>query len=128
MLRAANGARGRRGTKRLTSLLGGGPPARTRSRPERLLLRAVRDAGLPEPETDVKIGRWTVDFLWREAGLVVEVDAYSTHSSPWAFERDRRKDAELTARGITVQRFSADAVRDDRDSVVAWISAFDPKE
>ena len=63
MLRAANGARGRRGTKRLTSLLGGGPPARTRSRPERLLLRAVRDAGLPEPETDVKIGRWTVDFL-----------------------------------------------------------------
>ena len=75
----------------------------------------------------MKIGRWTVDFLWREAGLVVEVDAYSTHSSPWAFERDRRKDAELTARGITVQRFSADAVRDDRDSVVAWISAFDPR-
>ena len=69
----------------------------------------------------MKLGGWEVDFLWREARLVVEVDAYSTHSSPWAFERDRRKDAELTAMGLTVQRFTADRVRHDLDSVLAWL-------
>jgi very-short-patch-repair endonuclease len=108
---------------RLAALLDASPPARTRSRPERLLLDAIRRAGLPEPETNVKIGRWEVDFLWRDPGLVVEVDAYSTHSSPRAFERDRRKDAELTTLGLTVQRFSADTVRDDVSSVIAWIAA-----
>ena len=64
----------------------------------------LRDAGLPEPETNVRIGRWEVDFLWRDAGFVLEVDAYSTHSSPWAFERDRRKSAELEDLGLTVHR------------------------
>ena len=71
-------------------------PARA---PNACCSRRCARAHLPEPETNVKVGRWTVDFLWREAGLAVEVDAYSTHSSPWAFERDRRKDAELTASG-----------------------------
>ena len=64
----------------------------------------LRDAGLPEPETNVRVGRWEVDFLWREAGFVLEVDAYSTHSSPWAFERDRRKSAELEDLGLIVHR------------------------
>ena len=36
--------------------------------------------------------------------LVVEVDGYSTHSSPWAFERDRRKSAELEDLGLRVHR------------------------
>ena len=65
--------------------------------------------------------RWEVDLLWRSAGLVVEVDGYSAHSSPRAFERDRRKDAELTALGLTVQRFTAEVVRSDLAFVVAWI-------
>jgi very-short-patch-repair endonuclease len=123
VLRGVEGHRGRRGVARLAALLDGGSPRRTRSRPERRLLAALRRAHLPEPETDVRLGRWTVDFLWRDAGLVVEVDAYSTHSSPWAFERDRRKDAELTARGLTVQRFTAEMVRDDVASVISWVAA-----
>ena len=69
------------------------------------------------------VGRWEVDFLWRDAGLAVEVDAYSTHSSPRAFERDRRKDADLAARGLVVQRFSADRLRDELEYVLAWIAA-----
>ena len=97
--------RGRRGVARLRTLLEADHrPARTRSRPERRMLRMLRDAGLPEPETNVRIGRWEVDFLWRDAGFVLEVDAYSTHSSTWAFERDRRKSAELEDLGLTVHR------------------------
>ena len=64
----------------------------------------IRGSDLPEPEVNARIGPWEVDFLWREHGLVVEVDAYSTHSSPWAFERDRRKDADLADRGVMIRR------------------------
>ncbi len=97
----------RPGTPALRRMLDGGPK-RTRSQPERKLLRLIRAAGLPEPETNVRIGRWEVDFLWREAGLVLEVDAYSTHSSPRAFERDRRKTAELQDLGASVHRVTPD--------------------
>jgi hypothetical protein len=51
------------------------------------------------------------------------VDAYSTHSSPRAFDRDRRKDADLAARGLTVQPFSADHLRDELEHVLAWVAA-----
>ena len=83
----------------------------TRSRPERVLARgppAARAARAGDERRSS--GRWEVDFLWRDAGLVVEVDAYSTHSSPWAFERDGARTPSSTARGLTVQRFTADLV------------------
>lgn len=121
VLRGARATRGRRGAGRVRRLLDAGAPRRTRSVPERRLLHAIRQAGLPEPETNVRVRRWEVDFLWREAGLVVEVDGYRTHSSPRAFERDRRKDAELSSLGLKVQRFTAQRVDRDRDVVVRWI-------
>jgi very-short-patch-repair endonuclease len=42
--------------------------------------------------------------MWREQRLVVEVDGYAFHSSRRSFERDRRKDQELTAAGYRVIR------------------------
>jgi very-short-patch-repair endonuclease len=93
----------------------------TRSAPERKLLVAIRRAQLPEPETNAGIGRWEVDMYWPDHGLVVEVDGYAAHSSPWAFERDRRKAAELEDRGLYVRRVSALQVRDQLDLVVARI-------
>jgi very-short-patch-repair endonuclease len=119
--RALERYRGRRGVARLSALLEHGGPRRTRSGPERTLLAAIRDAGLPIPETNVRLGRWEVDFLWRAEKLAVEVDAYSTHSSPFAFERDRRKDAELRAMGLVVQRFTGERVRDELAAVLSWI-------
>ena len=82
--------------------------ARPGTRPlRRMLLRLIRASRLPEPETNVRIGRWEVDFLWRDARFVIEVDAYSTHSSPRAFERDRQKSAELEELGLSVHRVSS---------------------
>jgi hypothetical protein len=43
-----------------------------------------------------------VDFLWRDAKLVVEVDGYDAHSGRVAFERDRLKAATLTANGLRI--------------------------
>ena len=114
--------RGRRGIRALRALFeDGGGPRRTRSKPERTLLSLIRAAGLPVPLTNERIGPWEVDMYWPDAGLVVEVDAYSTHSSPWAFERDRRKSAALADRGLSVHRVTALEIRNRPEVAVAQV-------
>jgi very-short-patch-repair endonuclease len=49
------------------------------------------------------VGR--VDLVVGER-LVIEVDGRAYHSDPEAFERDRRRDAQLSIRGFRVLRFS----------------------
>jgi very-short-patch-repair endonuclease len=121
LLREVEKQRGRRGTGRLRDLLEGRGPKRTRSPSERKLLRAMRGAGIPEPEANFKIGRWEADFYWPAYRLVVEVDAYSTHSSPWAFERDRRKTADLEDQGLRVRRVTKRRIDEEVAAVVAEI-------
>jgi very-short-patch-repair endonuclease len=106
----------------LRAMLDAGP-ARTRSPAEERLLRLIRGAGLPEPEVNARVGRWEVDFLWRDQRLAVEVDGYATHSSPWAFERDRRKTAELQAIGLDVRRISAATVRDRPQATIRFLAS-----
>jgi very-short-patch-repair endonuclease len=79
-------------------------PAWTRSQAEERFLALVRSAGLPEPEVNVRLGPYEVDFLWRAVGLVVEIDGYAYHASRAAFERDRLRDADLQADGLKVMR------------------------
>jgi very-short-patch-repair endonuclease len=78
----------------------------TRSDAEELFLDLVRRADLPKPETNARLHGFEVDFLWREANLVVEIDGYQSHGTRRAFESDRRKDAKLIAAGVTVIRFT----------------------
>jgi very-short-patch-repair endonuclease len=79
-------------------------PAWTRSEAEERFLSLVRSAGLPHPETNVRLGPYEVDFLWRRERLVVEIDSFEFHSSRAAFERDRLRDADLQADGFRVVR------------------------
>jgi very-short-patch-repair endonuclease len=79
-------------------------PALTRSEAERRLLALVRAGGLPEPEVNVRLCGYEVDFLWREHRLVVEVDGFAFHGTRAAFERDRRKDGALADAGFAVRR------------------------
>jgi very-short-patch-repair endonuclease len=90
--------------RRLLLLEGG--PAFARSKAEEKLLEILRSARLPRPELNVKVLGHEVDFLWREARLVAEVDGYEFHSSMDSFATDRRRDAELTALGYRVLRFT----------------------
>ena len=78
----------------------------TRSHLERKFLTLLRAQDLPLPEVNVRIGPHTVDFLWRERRLVVELDGYAYHSDRMSFEADRRRDRELAARGYVVLRFT----------------------
>jgi len=92
---------GHRGATDLRAVLDAGPRL-TRSEAERLLLDLVREAGLPLPETNVRVAGFEVDALWREQRLVVEVDGYATHGHRRAFEADRRKVQALAAAGLRV--------------------------
>ena len=97
-------------------------PALTRSEAERRLLELIRAARLPEPRTNVRVGRHEVDFLWSEHALVVEVDGYAFHSTRAAFERDRRRDAELQAAGYRVIRITWRQLTEKPEAVVATLA------
>lgn len=77
---------------------------RSRSDLERLLCRICRRHHLPVPEQNVLIGDYEVDFLWREQGLIVEVDSWKYHGTNTAFENDRVRDVDLKLDGYTVLR------------------------
>jgi very-short-patch-repair endonuclease len=79
---------------------------RTRSELERGFLRLCRRHGLPLPEVNVLLDGMTVDFLWRDASLVVETDSYATHGGTVAFENDRERDLRLRRLGYSVHHFS----------------------
>ncbi len=88
---------------------------------ERRFLALCRRGALPEPGRNILVGPYRVDFLWREACLVVEVDDWRSHRGRQAFEDDRARDAELAARGLAVMRFTSRQIRDEPDSVTASV-------
>jgi very-short-patch-repair endonuclease len=100
-----------------------GSPSLTRSEAEERLLALVRAADLPAPETNVRLGAHEVDFLWREQGLIVEVDGFAFHSSRPAFERDRLRDAQLGAQGFRVIRITWRQLVDRPEAVIARIAS-----
>jgi very-short-patch-repair endonuclease len=92
---------------------------RTRSDLERDFLRLCRRHGLSEPQVNVRIGRWTVDFLWPAKRLVVETDSHRWHRGSVAFEDDHVRDLDLRRRGYAVSRFTERQIREDAAEVVA---------
>jgi very-short-patch-repair endonuclease len=100
-----------------------GAPAMTRSEAERRLLELVRSAGLPAPLVNQRLHGHEVDFHWPGPRLVVEVDGYAFHSSRSSFERDRRRDAELIARGYRVIRVTWRQLTHEPETVVALLAS-----
>jgi very-short-patch-repair endonuclease len=94
----------------------------TQSQAERLFLALVRKAGLPEPETQVRIAGYRVDFVWREQRVVFEIDGYRFHTSRSAFDRDRRKDLALKQAGYDPNHFSRDQVKCEPLNVIASVA------
>ena len=83
------------------------------------MLELIRRSDLPHPEVNARLGPYEVDFVWREARQVVEVDGYRFHSSRLAFERDRHRDAELHARGYRVIRVTWRQLVEEPEVVLA---------
>jgi very-short-patch-repair endonuclease len=95
---------------------------RTRSEAEELFIALLRSARLPEPQVNTRVHGYEVDFLWRSARLVVEIDGYKFHSSRAAFERDRQKDAQLQASGLATMRVTWLQMEDEPYAVIARLA------
>ncbi|HEX9109084.1 MAG TPA: DUF559 domain-containing protein [Longimicrobiales bacterium] len=115
--------RHRRGMPAIGALLAcGGQLAFTRSEAETRFLALVRKAQLRAPATNVTLRGYEVDFLWRTEKLVVEIDGFAFHSSPAAFERDRRRDADVVAAGFRVLRVTWRQLTGEPEAVLARVA------
>jgi very-short-patch-repair endonuclease len=116
-------AHGRAGTALLRALLARQTgTTRTRSEAEERFIALLRSARLPEPEVNTRVHGYEVDFLWRSASIVVEIDGYKFHSTRAAFERDRQKDAQLHASGLTTMRVTWFQMEDESYAVIARLA------
>ena len=95
--------------------------ARTLSPREDLFLDLCRHHGLPFPELNVPIGPDKVYALWREAGVIVEVDGGDGHGTIAQMRRDRERDLRLRDAGFVVLRYSGLQVTSSRPAVAADI-------
>ena len=114
---------GERGAGRLRAALGtGSGPPRTRSVAEDRFLRLTRRGDVPAPEVNAVVMGYEVDFYWREEGVVVEIDGLTYHRSPRAGERDRRRDAILATRGVTVSRVTWRQLKEEPEAVLVRLA------
>jgi very-short-patch-repair endonuclease len=82
----------------------------TRSQLERRFLKIVERAGLPVPETCVKVNGFEVDFYWPDLKLVVETDGLTYHRTPQQQARDLIRNQVHAASRLTPLRFSHDQI------------------
>ena len=113
--------RGGRGTARLRRMLELGVDD-LRSKAERALRQWIQAASLPSPVFNAQLGPWKVDAFWPPHKLVVEVNGFAGHSSPWAHDRDHRKEQWLLGSGHAVRRFTALQAIDEPALVIAGIA------
>jgi very-short-patch-repair endonuclease len=98
--------------------------AKARSELELLMLDVVDRQRLGEPEiNEWLLGRYIVDFLWRDAKLIVEVDGAWTHGTAGARRADALRDKRLLRAGYRVLRFSWEDVTTRPSWVAAQIRA-----
>jgi very-short-patch-repair endonuclease len=88
--------------------------------------RLLRRAGLrPVRQLDVVCGSRTyrLDFAWPHALVAVEADGFGAHGGRRAFDRDRRRLADLAAAGWRVLPVTWAQVERDPGTFVATVRA-----
>jgi very-short-patch-repair endonuclease len=93
---------------------------------ELLAHQLLRQAGLRgwRPNQPIRLGSGrlvSVDILFKEARLVVEIDGRTFHSRNAAFNADRQRDAELQLAGYRVLRFTWDDLTGEPTKVVTML-------
>jgi predicted transcriptional regulator of viral defense system len=95
----------------------------TRSELEERFLALCAAYGLPTPAVNAHVGTLEVDFLFPRERVVVETDGFRFHGHRAAFERDRRRDAELTRAGYRALRFTHRQIVSEPAAVAATVAA-----
>jgi very-short-patch-repair endonuclease len=110
------GRRGIRAAREALALFEAGPTP-TRSELEERFLALIDRCRLPRPLLNRRVrteaDTFRVDCIWPELRLVVELDAWSTHSSRQAMLADRRRDRALRIAGWHPSRVSSDDFDDE---------------
>jgi very-short-patch-repair endonuclease len=114
------------GPKKLRSLIAQFDPLAPQTNPgiERAFLKLVRKYGLPQPQANVQVGPYVVDFLWPDHKLIVELDSLQHHRRPSVFEADRKRDIYLKRLGYTVLRVTHRRLKEEPAVVAQEISYF----
>lgn len=89
----------------------------TRSDLETRFLAICRAHGLPRPQVNVRIGEHTVDFLFADRRLIVEIDSWKYHRTRTRFDADRRRDATHLTAGYRTLRFTDSQLDNDEQAV-----------
>ncbi len=99
------------GVAKLRTLLDRRTFTLTDSQLERRFKPIARAAGLPTPETQVRLNGYRVDFYWPALGLVVETDGLRYHRTAAQQTAALRRDQAHFAAGLLPLRFSHAQVR-----------------
>ena len=114
---------GERGVARLRAILDRRTFRYTRSELERAFLPLIRAAGLPLPRTSVYVNGHEVDFHFPSLDLVVEADGLTYHRTPAQQTKDRERDQDHSAAGVTSLRFTHAQIKYDAEHVVRTLRA-----
>jgi predicted transcriptional regulator of viral defense system len=115
--------RGHHGAKRLRKALAiYEAPIYSRSEFERRFVRRLVDAGLPRPATGWNVVGHEVDVFWPELDFGIELDAYETHGTRDAFERDHDRDLDFAAAGVETIRISERQFRREPGEMVERVA------
>jgi very-short-patch-repair endonuclease len=98
------------------------PSSLTWSQDEEKLRRLIGKAGLPQPESNVPLGRYVPDLLWREERVIAEYDSYRYHSGPAAFHSDRDRHNHFESLGYRVIHVTRRQLSRQREQVLVWIA------
>ena len=82
------------------------PRGPTRSEFEDAFILFAERFGLPMPLVNEPFGPYTLDALFPNERVIVELDGWEFHNSRDSFESDRERDAELLARGYVTIRIT----------------------
>lgn len=112
-------SKGRHGLKQLKAAVAElrGPAPWTQSELERVFHALLREWGLPEPQTNVIVEGFLVDFWWPDARLVVELDGYRFHKDRRRFESDRVRDTKLQLAGCMTMRVTQARIEREKEEL-----------
>jgi hypothetical protein len=102
---------GRRGARLMGAVAAAGD--RTRSKLEDRFLAFVERHGVEAPQTGFWIEGYEADFIWKRAGLIVEMDGLAAHGTRTAVNADRLRDRRLWKAGFRTMRLTDDALDDE---------------
>jgi very-short-patch-repair endonuclease len=93
----------------------------TRSDLEVAFLRLCRRRKIERPNRNVTVAGFLVDCHWPSTKLIVELDFYDYHRTPYEFDNDRRRDAHLKRLGFEVLRVSDQWLDSDPEGVAQTV-------